>query len=151
KRPHEEVQRQKRFSPELNPYLRDPAGQAQPLIGREAELNRLIELLCRLEPKNPVLVGEPGVGKATIVASLARRIAEGDVPEALARKNLLSLDLPPLRALDKDGSWSERVDSAVVSAAREGIILVAHRMHDRPGDTPAKAVFVTDALQRPIA
>ena len=84
---------------ELGAYLTDLTEQTQPLVGRENELDRLMELLCRLTRKNPVLVGEPGVGKRTIVAGLARRIADGAVPQSLAEKpSWLSISL-------RFGSW----------------------------------------------
>jgi len=136
---------------ELSAYLSDPAEQTQPLIGREKELDRLIELLCRLTRKNPVLVGEPGVGKRTIVGGLARRMADGNVPQSLAQKSILALDLPPLRVLDKDGSWHEKLDRGLVAAAKEGQIFFVNLMHDRPGGTsPVASIHVTELLQRPI-
>jgi len=100
---HESLTQEQRTRPavlgELSPYLTDLAEQTQPLVGRENELDRLMELLCRLTKKNPVLVGEPGVGKRTIVAGLARRIADGAVPQSLAEKpSWLSISL-------RFGSW----------------------------------------------
>jgi ATP-dependent Clp protease ATP-binding subunit ClpA len=136
---------------ELNPYLSDLVDQTQPLVGRENELDRLIELLCRLTRKNPVLVGEPGVGKRTIVGGLARRIADGNVPQSLAEKAVLVLDLPPLRVLEKDRSWQERLDRALVAAAEDGKVFFVNRMHDRPGGiSPIASIHVTELLQRPI-
>ncbi len=136
---------------ELNPYLTGLAEQTQPLVGRENELGRLIELLCRFTKKNPVLVGEPGVGKRAIVGGLARRIADGDVPPSLADKTILALDLPPLRILDKDSSWQERLDRALVAAAEEGKIFFVNLMHDRPGGiSPVISLHVTEILQRPL-
>jgi ATP-dependent Clp protease ATP-binding subunit ClpC len=153
RQPHEAMQLLKRPSAldELSPYLSDPVDQTQPLVGRENELDRLSELLCRLTGKNPVLVGEPGAGKKTIVGGLARRIADGNVPQSLAEKAILGLDLPPLRVLDKDGSWHEKLDRALVAAAQDGKIFFLNRMHDRPGGISPVATFhVTDLLQRPI-
>jgi ATP-dependent Clp protease ATP-binding subunit ClpC len=153
RQPHEAMQPLKRPSvlDELSPYLSDPVDQTQPLVGRENELDRLIELLCRLTGKNPVLVGEPGVGKQTIVGGLARRIADGNVPQSLAEKAILGLDLPPLRALEKDGSWHEKLDRALVTAAQDGKIFFLNRMHDRPGGiSPVASFHVTELLQRPI-
>ena len=93
RQPHEAAQEQKRPSvlDELSPYISDLVDQTQPLIGREKELDRLTELLCRFSGKNPVLVGELGVGKRAIVGGLARRIADGNIPQSLAenrRRNL---------------------------------------------------------------
>jgi ATP-dependent Clp protease ATP-binding subunit ClpC len=136
---------------ELGAYLTNLQEQTQTLIGRESELDRLIELLCRFSRKNPVLVGEGGVGKRTIVGGLARRIADGAVPRSLAEKNILALDLPPLRVLDKDSAWQERLDRTLVAAAEEGKIFFLNLMHDRPGGiSPVTSLHVTDLLQRPI-
>jgi ATP-dependent Clp protease ATP-binding subunit ClpC len=150
---HEPVQvpRKPSASDELRPCLSDPVDQTQPLIGRENELDRLIELLCRLNWKNPVLVGEPGVGKRTIVGGLARRIADGNVPAALAEKAILGLDLPPPQILEKDGSSYERLDRALVAAAQDGKIFFLNRMHDRTGGiSPVAPFHVTEIFSRPI-
>jgi ATP-dependent Clp protease ATP-binding subunit ClpC len=123
----------------------------QRLIGREKELDRLIELLSRLKGKNPVLVGEPGVGKRSIVGGLARRIADGNIPQSLAEKAILVLDLPPLRVLERDGSWYERLDRALAAASEDGKIFFLNRMHDRPGEiSPVAPIHVTELLQRSI-
>jgi ATP-dependent Clp protease ATP-binding subunit ClpC len=136
---------------ELAPYLSDLVPQTQPLVGRENELDRLTEVLCRLTLKNPVLVGEPGAGKRTIVGELARRLADGNVPQSLAEKTILALDLPPLRVLDQDRSWQERLDRSLVQAAEDGKIFFVNRMHDRPGGiSPVASIHVTELLQRPL-
>ncbi len=153
RQPHEAVLGQKRPSvlDELRPCISDLMDQTQSLIGREKELDRLIELLCRFNRKNPVLIGEPGVGKRTIVGGLARRIADGNIPQALSEKVILSLDLPPLQVLEKDGSSHERLDRALVAAAEDGKIFFVNRMHDRPGGVSPVAPFhVTELLLRPI-
>jgi ATP-dependent Clp protease ATP-binding subunit ClpC len=153
RQPHEATQTQKRPSvpDELSPYVSDLVEQTQPLIGRETELDRLLELLCRFTRKNPVLVGEPGVGKRTIVGGLTRRIADGNVPQSFAERAILALDLPPLRVLEKDGSWHERLDRALVASADEGKIFFVNRMHDRPGGiSPVTSIHVTELLQRTI-
>ena len=150
---HEPLEVPKRPSvlEELSPYLSDLAAQTQPLTGREKELDRLIELLCRFRGKNPLLVGERGVGKRTIAGELARRIANGNIPQSLAQKTIVALDLPPLRVQEKDGSWHERLDRALVAAAEDGKISFVNRMHDRPGGiSPAASFHVTDLLLRPI-
>jgi ATP-dependent Clp protease ATP-binding subunit ClpC len=153
RQPHEAAQGQKRPSvhDELCSYISDLVEQTQPLVGREKELDRLIELLCRFTRKNPVLVGEPGVGKRTIVGGLARRIADGKVPKLLAEKAIVVLDLPPLRVLEKVGSWQGRLDRALVADAEEGKIFFVNRMHDGPGRvSTAASIHVTDLLERPI-
>jgi ATP-dependent Clp protease ATP-binding subunit ClpC len=153
RQPHEVAQTQKRLPvPDaISPYISNLVNQTQPLIGREKELDRLIELLCRFNGKNPVLVGEPGVGKRTIVGGLARRIEDGNVPQALAEKAIVALDLPSLRVLEKDSSWHEKLDRALVTAAGDGKIFFLDRMHDRPGGiSPVASFQITDLLQRPI-
>jgi len=85
-------------------------GQLDPLIGRERELERVVQILCRRTKNNPVLIGEPGVGKTAIVEGLAERIAEGNVPRFLADKRILSLDLSLIVAGTKyRGQFEERL------------------------------------------
>ena len=153
RQPHEAAQGQNQPSKfdALNPYVSELVEQTRPLVGRERELDRLIELLCRFGRTNAVLVGETGVGKRTIVGALARRITDGNVPQALAGKAVLALDLPPFRVLEKDRSWYERIDRALVASAEDGAIFFIDRMHDRPGGISSVApLHVTDLLQRPI-
>ena len=150
--PQEPLRAQRRLVPdELQSYVSDLVDETQRLIGREEELDRLIELLCHFTRKNPVLVGERGVGKRTIVGGLARRIADGNIPQSLHEKYLVVLDLPPLRVLEKDGSWHEGLDRALVAAAEDGKIFFVNRMHDRRGGiAPLSSIHVTELLQRTI-
>lgn len=153
RQPHESAQVQKPPSVlgELGQYVGDLLDQTQPLLGREKELDRLIELLSRFNRKNVVLVGEPGVGKRTIAGGLVRRIAEGEVPQSLAEQTILVLDLPPLQLLEKDGPWYERLDRALVAAAGDGKIFFVNRMHDLSLGIPSAAsIHATDPLQRSI-
>ena len=85
-------------------------GQLDPLVGREREVERVIQILCRRTKNNPVLIGEPGVGKTAIVEGLAQRIADSDVPPFLADKRILSLDLSLIVAGTKyRGQFEERL------------------------------------------
>jgi ATP-dependent Clp protease ATP-binding subunit ClpC len=82
---------------------------------------------------------------------MCSRVGGDGVPQSLAGKAILGLDLPSLRVLDKDGSWQEKLDRALVAAAQEGKIFFLNRMHDRPGGISPVATFhVTELLQRPI-
>ncbi len=107
------------------------AGKIDPLIGREAEIERTIQILCRRSKNNPLFVGEPGVGKTAIAEGLARRITTGEVPEVLANATIFSLDMGSLLAGTRyRGDFEERVKAVVTELENyEGAILFIDEIH----------------------
>ncbi len=113
------------FSRDLTQAARE--NQLDPLVGRERELERVIQILCRRTKNNPVLIGEPGVGKTAIVEGLAERVAEGDVPPFLADKRILALDLSLIVAGTKyRGQFEERLKTIMkeLMEAQDAIIFI---------------------------
>ncbi|MGH1404442.1 MAG: ATP-dependent chaperone ClpB [Alphaproteobacteria bacterium] len=125
----------------LQKYARDltedaRTGKMDPIIGRDEEIRRAIQVLSRRTKNNPVLIGEPGVGKTAIIEGLAQRIVNGDVPEALRDKRLMSLDLGALLAGAKyRGEFEERLKSVIdeISAAQGEIVLFLDELHTLVG------------------
>lgn len=116
--------------------------QFQKLIGRESELERLMHILCRFSRGNPVLVGEHGVGKKTIIGGLAQRIADGAVPTHLAEKSIIVLDLSVISAMEKDPSWGEKLRAALSASSEKGTILVVDELHE-----PGNSIIGTSSVQ----
>ena len=141
----------------LKKYARDlteaaRSGKLDPVIGRDEEIRRTIQVLSRRTKNNPVLIGEPGVGKTAIVEGLALRIINGDVPESLADKKLLALDLGALIAGAKyRGEFEERLKSVLqeVTSSDGGIILFIDEMHTLVGAGKADGAMDASNLLKP--
>jgi ATP-dependent Clp protease ATP-binding subunit ClpB len=141
----------------LKKYARDltkdaAEGKIDPVIGRDEEIRRAIQVLSRRTKNNPVLIGEPGVGKTAIVEGLAQRIIKGDVPESLKNKRLMALDLGALVAGAKfRGEFEERLKAVlgeVTSAAGE-IVLFIDEMHNLVGAGKAEGSMDASNLLKP--
>ncbi|CCQ73196.1 ATP-dependent chaperone ClpB [Magnetospira sp. QH-2] len=141
----------------LKKYARDltaaaEEGRIDPVIGRDEEIRRTIQVLSRRTKNNPVLIGEPGVGKTAVVEGLAQRIVSGDVPEALLTKRLLVLDLGALVAGAKfRGEFEERLKAVLteVQSAAGEIILFIDEMHTLVGAGAAEGSMDASNLLKP--
>lgn len=140
----------KRYARDLTQVARE--GKLDPVIGRDDEIRRTIQVLSRRTKNNPVLIGEPGVGKTAIAEGLALRIVNGDVPESLRDKRLLALDMGALIAGAKyRGEFEERLKAVLseVTSANGGIILFIDEMHTLVGAGKADGAMDASNLLKP--
>ena len=148
----EEVPRSKvleQFTRSLNALARE--GKLDPVVGRDKEIARCVRILSRRTKNNPVLVGEPGVGKTAVAEGLAQRIAGGDVPEELLGKTILSIDLAAMLAGTKyRGEFEERVKNALAEIRRMGnVILFIDELHTIVGAGSAEGAVDAANILKP--
>ncbi|WP_097003635.1 ATP-dependent Clp protease ATP-binding subunit [Lacrimispora amygdalina] len=146
----------KSSTPTLDSYSRDLTelagnGKLDPVIGREAEITRLIQILSRRTKNNPCLIGEPGVGKTAVVEGLAQMIASGEVPETIAGKRLLTLDLSGMVAGSKyRGEFEERIKKVIAEVIEDGeVLLFIDEIHTIIGAGGAEGAIDASNILKP--
>jgi ATP-dependent Clp protease ATP-binding subunit ClpB len=148
--PESKYQALAKFGQDLTDAAR--LGKIDPVVGRDEEIRRVIQVLCRRTKNNPVLIGEPGVGKTAIAEGLARRIVEGDVPESLMDRRLVSLDIGSLIAGTKyRGEFEDRLKAVLreVSEADGGVIVFIDEMHTIVGAGAAEGAADAANMLKP--
>jgi ATP-dependent Clp protease ATP-binding subunit ClpB len=149
--PEEQYQALERFGRDLTEEARK--GKLDPVIGRDEEIRRVIQVLSRRTKNNPVLIGEPGVGKTAIVEGLARRIVEGDVPEGLRNKRLIALDIGAMVAGSKyRGEFEERFKAVLkeIADAEGEIITFLDELHTIVGAGGAEGAVDAGNMIKPM-
>ena len=140
----------RKYSVDLTELAR--AGRLDPVIGRTAEIRRVIQVLARRTKNNPALIGEPGVGKTAIVEGLAQRIASGDVPELLRKRDVLAIDMGAMLAGAKfRGEFEERLKAVIneVRASEGQIILFFDELHQAVGAGGAEGAIDAATMLKP--
>ena len=149
--PEEEFESLKKYGRDFTQLAR--AGKLDPVIGRDDEIRRVIEILSRRTKNNPVLIGEPGVGKTAIAEGLARRIIAGDVPESLKHKTLYALDMGALIAGAKyRGEFEERLKNVLneIALSEGRIILFIDELHTVVGAGSAEGAMDAGNILKPL-
>src|SRR3954462_14210737 len=149
--PEETYQALEKFGRDLTAAAEE--GKLDPVIGRDEEIRRGIQVLSRRTKNNPVLIGEPGVGKTAIVEGLARRIVEGDVPEGLKGKRVISLDMGSMVAGAKyRGEFEERLKAGLkeITAAGGGVITFIAELHTLVGAGAAEGAMDAGNMIKPM-